>query len=176
LVFSVFHPIFRLKTHITYRPILIPFVVVVGVHRPHYYQLIEECVSQIVLHRNGLDPDFRGHFKMNVEPLLDGLVNKDLLVKMQEENVALEKQVEADRESRIEGFFFGFSFLCDNRQHTVIISRVASSEANGRENGRKGRRNCSAAPPIGCHASQWWELHWVVAAATTTISGSNRRG
>jgi diaphanous 2 len=27
--------------------------------RPAYYKLIEECVSQIVLHKSGCDPDFR---------------------------------------------------------------------------------------------------------------------
>ena len=27
--------------------------------RPAYYKLIEECVSQIVLHKSGYDPDFR---------------------------------------------------------------------------------------------------------------------
>ena len=26
--------------------------------RPAYYKLIEECVSQIVLHKSGIDPDF----------------------------------------------------------------------------------------------------------------------
>ena len=28
------------------------------VFRPAYYKLIEECVSQIVLHKSGIDPDF----------------------------------------------------------------------------------------------------------------------
>ena len=27
--------------------------------RPAYYKLVEECVSQIVLHKSGCDPDFR---------------------------------------------------------------------------------------------------------------------
>lgn len=40
--------------------------------RPQYYKLIEECVTQIVLHKNGLDPDFRHtkRFDIDVEPLL----------------------------------------------------------------------------------------------------------
>lgn len=40
--------------------------------RPQYYKLIEECVTQIVLHRNGADPDFRHtkRFEIDVEPLL----------------------------------------------------------------------------------------------------------
>jgi len=40
--------------------------------RPQYYKLIEECVTQIVLHRSGVDPDFRytKRFSIDVEPLL----------------------------------------------------------------------------------------------------------
>jgi len=40
--------------------------------RPLYYQLIEECVTQIVLHKNGVDPDFRRtkRFDIDVEPLI----------------------------------------------------------------------------------------------------------
>lgn len=40
--------------------------------RPQYYKLIEECVTQIVLHKSGVDPDFRctKRFSIDVEPLL----------------------------------------------------------------------------------------------------------
>jgi len=40
--------------------------------RPLYYQLIEECVTQVVLHKNGVDPDFRRtkRFDVDVEPLI----------------------------------------------------------------------------------------------------------
>lgn len=46
--------------------------------RPAYYKLIEECVSQIVLHKSGLDPDFRltKRFEIDVEPLIDQLVDR----------------------------------------------------------------------------------------------------
>ena len=42
-----------------------------------YYQLIEECVSQIVLHKDGCDPDFRPNqkFHLNVEPLLEQMIS-----------------------------------------------------------------------------------------------------
>ncbi|XP_050696358.1 protein diaphanous-like isoform X3 [Eriocheir sinensis] len=41
--------------------------------RSAYYKLIEECISQIVLHRNGCDPDFRAtkRFEIKVDQLLD---------------------------------------------------------------------------------------------------------
>ncbi|XP_059150637.1 protein diaphanous homolog 2-like isoform X2 [Physella acuta] len=43
--------------------------------RPQYYKLIEECITQIVLHRSGCDPDFRltQRFEIDVEPLLNTL-------------------------------------------------------------------------------------------------------
>ncbi|KAJ8885103.1 hypothetical protein PR048_011299 [Dryococelus australis] len=43
---------------------------------PAYFKLIEECVSQIVLHRGGCDPDFRANrrFQIDVQPLIDSLV------------------------------------------------------------------------------------------------------
>ncbi|KAK9508062.1 hypothetical protein O3M35_007806 [Rhynocoris fuscipes] len=45
--------------------------------RPAYYKLIEECVAQIVLHKGGCDPDFRGrNFQLDVHNLIDNLVEK----------------------------------------------------------------------------------------------------
>ena len=39
--------------------------------RPQYYKLIEECISQIVLHRGGIDPDFAlKRIEIDVEPLI----------------------------------------------------------------------------------------------------------
>ncbi|XP_039752772.1 protein diaphanous isoform X2 [Pararge aegeria] len=46
--------------------------------RPAYYKLVEECITQIVLHKNGYDPDFRltQRFNIDVQPLIDGLIEK----------------------------------------------------------------------------------------------------
>ncbi|XP_041971142.1 protein diaphanous isoform X2 [Aricia agestis] len=46
--------------------------------RPAFYKLVEECVTQIVLHKNGYDPDFRltQRFNIDVQPLIDGLIEK----------------------------------------------------------------------------------------------------
>lgn len=46
--------------------------VVVDCFRPQYYKLIEECITQIVLHRSGVDPDFRHtkRFEIEIDPLL----------------------------------------------------------------------------------------------------------
>ncbi|KAF8782803.1 protein diaphanous-like isoform X1 [Argiope bruennichi] len=63
--------------------------------RSAYYRLIEECVSQIVLHKNGCDPDFRHtkRFKIDVEPLIETIIDKS---KQEEERVSdeLSKKLE----------------------------------------------------------------------------------
>lgn len=47
------------------------------IYRPAYFQLIEECVSQIVLHKAGCDPNFSSRdFHIDTSVLLDDLVEK----------------------------------------------------------------------------------------------------
>uniref|UniRef100_A0A8C3NG87 Uncharacterized protein n=1 Tax=Geospiza parvula TaxID=87175 RepID=A0A8C3NG87_GEOPR len=68
--------------------------------RPQYFKLIEECVSQIVLHRSGTDPDFtyRKRLDINFSHLLDFVVHQEtqaLLQKKEERIIELEKQLQA---------------------------------------------------------------------------------
>lgn len=42
--------------------------------RPAYYRLIEECISQIVLHKSGIDPDFSYTKRFNID--VDYVTNK----------------------------------------------------------------------------------------------------
>ncbi|KAG8144547.1 hypothetical protein E2320_013038, partial [Naja naja] len=46
--------------------------------KPQYYKIIEECISQIVLHCSGMDPDFkcRGRLDVDFTHLVDSCVNK----------------------------------------------------------------------------------------------------
>uniref|UniRef100_A0A672V9I7 Diaphanous related formin 2 n=1 Tax=Strigops habroptila TaxID=2489341 RepID=A0A672V9I7_STRHB len=46
--------------------------------RPQYYKILEECVSQIVLHSSGMDPDFKCRGRMDVDftHLIDACVDK----------------------------------------------------------------------------------------------------
>ena len=44
--------------------------------RPQYFKLIEECISQIVLHKSGVDPDF-GARKLQID--VDDLIGWYLL-------------------------------------------------------------------------------------------------
>lgn len=73
--------------------------------RPQYFKLIEECITQIVLHRTGYDPDFRltKRFEIDVEPLLNSLSEKakveDNEVSIIEMNSKLETALTAKQES-----------------------------------------------------------------------------
>lgn len=50
--------------------------------RPAYFKLIEEIVSQVVLHKSGLDPDFKkNHIDIDLQPVLDELKGKEISVK-----------------------------------------------------------------------------------------------
>ncbi|XP_078067809.1 protein diaphanous homolog 2 isoform X5 [Mustelus asterias] len=66
--------------------------------RPQYYKIIEECISQIVLHRNGVDPDFEYRKRLDVDfsHLIDQCVDK---AKVEEsEKMALEYSKKFDEE------------------------------------------------------------------------------
>ncbi|XP_064086830.1 protein diaphanous-like isoform X1 [Macrobrachium nipponense] len=61
--------------------------------RAAYFKLIEECVSQIVLHKNGCDPDFRAtkRFEIKVDQLLDQFKEE---TRYKSEKVATEYQLQ----------------------------------------------------------------------------------
>lgn len=47
------------------------------IYRPAYFKLIEECVSQIVLHKSGCDPNFESRdFHIDTSTLLEDMVEK----------------------------------------------------------------------------------------------------
>ena len=48
------------------------------IYRPAYYKLIEECVSQVVLHKSGVDPNFKARdFHIDTTVLVDDLVERN---------------------------------------------------------------------------------------------------
>jgi hypothetical protein len=69
------------------------------INRPKIYRLIEEVVSQIVLRRDGGDPDFRGHFDLDVERCLQG---DDSGPAKHQAVAAVERQLETERKNRVE--------------------------------------------------------------------------
>ncbi|XP_053574582.1 protein diaphanous homolog 1 [Bombina bombina] len=71
--------------------------------RPQYYKLIDEVVSQIILHRNGADPDFKcKHIKIEIESLIDHLVDKNKVEKSEAKARDLEKKLDSELTARHE--------------------------------------------------------------------------
>uniref|UniRef100_A0A8C5TGE5 Diaphanous related formin 3 n=1 Tax=Malurus cyaneus samueli TaxID=2593467 RepID=A0A8C5TGE5_9PASS len=66
--------------------------------RPQYFKLIEECVSQIVLHRSGTDPDFTYRKRLDIDfsHLLDVCVDKARLEECEERASELSRKFEKD--------------------------------------------------------------------------------
>ncbi|XP_068277947.1 protein diaphanous homolog 3 [Nyctibius grandis] len=66
--------------------------------RPQYFKLIEECVSQIVLHRSGTDPDFtyRKRLDINFSHLVDICVDKARLEECEERASELSRKFEKE--------------------------------------------------------------------------------
>ncbi|KAF4081158.1 hypothetical protein AMELA_G00158180 [Ameiurus melas] len=71
--------------------------------RPQYYKLIDECVAQIVLHRNGCDPDFKcRNLQLDVEVLIDNMVDKRKVEISEAKAAELEKKLDAELTTRHE--------------------------------------------------------------------------
>ncbi|OWK12442.1 hypothetical protein Celaphus_00003690 [Cervus elaphus hippelaphus] len=71
--------------------------------RPQYYKLIEECISQIVLHKNGADPDFKcRHLQIDIEGLIDQMIDKTKVEKSEAKATELEKKLDSELTARHE--------------------------------------------------------------------------
>ncbi|XP_064181294.1 protein diaphanous homolog 1-like [Anguilla rostrata] len=71
--------------------------------RPQYYKLIDECVGQIVLHRNGTDPDFKcKHVKLDIEGLIDNMVDQTKVETSEAKAAELEKKLDVELTARHE--------------------------------------------------------------------------
>ncbi|XP_035315214.1 protein diaphanous homolog 2 isoform X3 [Cricetulus griseus] len=65
--------------------------------RPQYYKIIEECVSQIVLHCSGMDPDFKYRQRLDIDltHLIDACVNKAKVEESEQKAMEFSKKVNA---------------------------------------------------------------------------------
>ncbi|XP_077433933.1 protein diaphanous homolog 1 isoform X2 [Vanacampus margaritifer] len=71
--------------------------------RPQYYKLIDECIAQIVLHRNGADPDFKcRNIRLNIENLIDNMVDQTKVETSEAKAIELEKKLDAELTARHE--------------------------------------------------------------------------
>ncbi|KAM5180967.1 protein diaphanous homolog 3 [Mantella aurantiaca] len=66
--------------------------------RPQYFKIIEECVSQIVLHRSGIDPDFSYRKRLDVDfsDLLDVCIDRAKTEEFEERFFEMEKKYEEE--------------------------------------------------------------------------------
>uniref|UniRef100_A0A3Q0R4V1 Diaphanous related formin 1 n=1 Tax=Amphilophus citrinellus TaxID=61819 RepID=A0A3Q0R4V1_AMPCI len=71
--------------------------------RPQYYKLIDECIAQIVLRRNGADPDFKcRNLSFNIEGLIDNMVDKTKVETSEAKAAELGKKLDAELTARHE--------------------------------------------------------------------------
>ncbi|KAM4732826.1 protein diaphanous homolog 2 isoform 3-T4 [Anableps anableps] len=72
--------------------------------RPQYYKVIEECVSQVVLHRSGTDPDFGYSKRLDVDftQLIDQCVDKAKVEESEQKAVEYSKKFDEEFSARQE--------------------------------------------------------------------------
>ncbi|XP_070769348.1 protein diaphanous homolog 1-like [Enoplosus armatus] len=71
--------------------------------RPQYYKLMDECIAQIVLHRNGADPDFKcRNLSLNIEGLIDNMVDQTKVETSEAKANEMEKKLDAELTARHE--------------------------------------------------------------------------
>ncbi|CAN9514985.1 unnamed protein product [Ophioblennius macclurei] len=71
--------------------------------RPQYYKLIDECIAQIVLHKNGADPDFKcRNLSLNIESLIDNMVDQTKVETSEAKATELEKKLDSELTARHE--------------------------------------------------------------------------
>uniref|UniRef100_A0A671MZD9 Protein diaphanous homolog 2-like n=1 Tax=Sinocyclocheilus anshuiensis TaxID=1608454 RepID=A0A671MZD9_9TELE len=72
--------------------------------RPQYYKVIEECLSQIVLHRSGMDPDFAYRERLDVDfsHLIDQCVDKAKVEESEQRAAEFSKKFDEEFSARQE--------------------------------------------------------------------------
>ncbi|KAM8753348.1 protein diaphanous homolog 2 [Rhynchonycteris naso] len=72
--------------------------------RPQYYKIIEECVSQIVLHCSGMDPDFKYRQRVDIDltHLIDSCVNKAKVEESEQKAMEFSKKFDEEFTARQE--------------------------------------------------------------------------
>ncbi|XP_054326825.1 protein diaphanous homolog 2 isoform X4 [Pongo pygmaeus] len=72
--------------------------------RPQYYKIIEECVSQIVLHCSGMDPDFKYRQRLDIDftHLIDACVNKAKVEESEQKAAEFSKKFDEEFTARQE--------------------------------------------------------------------------
>ncbi|XP_027029138.1 protein diaphanous homolog 1 isoform X2 [Tachysurus fulvidraco] len=108
--------------------------------RPQYYRLMDECIGQIVLHRNGCDPDFKcRNLQLDIEALIDNMVDKTKVEISEAKATELEKKLDAELTARHE-LQVEFKKMEGNYEQKVQ-ELSAEKEAIGKEKVGKEKEN-----------------------------------
>lgn len=108
--------------------------------RPHYYKLIDECTAQIVLHKNGCDPDFKCRkFDLEVGHLIDNMVDQTKVEISEAKATELEKKLDTELTARQELQVELKKLEADYEQKLLDLS--AEKETLGKEKGEQEKEN-----------------------------------
>ncbi|XP_057205099.1 protein diaphanous homolog 1 [Triplophysa rosa] len=108
--------------------------------RPQYYKLIDECTAQIVLHRNGCDPDFKCRkFDLDVGYLIDNMVDQTKVEISESKATELEKKLDAELMARHELQVELKKMEADYEQKVLELS--AEKDTLGKEKSDKEKEN-----------------------------------
>lgn len=108
--------------------------------RPQYYKLIDECTAQIVLHKNGCDPDFKCRkFELEVGHLIDNMVDQTKVEISEAKATELEKKLDAELTARQELQVELKKLEADYEQKLLDLS--AEKETLGKEKGEQEKEN-----------------------------------
>uniref|UniRef100_A0A671MZC0 Protein diaphanous homolog 2-like n=1 Tax=Sinocyclocheilus anshuiensis TaxID=1608454 RepID=A0A671MZC0_9TELE len=83
--------------------------------RPQYYKVIEECLSQIVLHRSGMDPDFAYRERLDVDfsHLIDQCVDKAKVEESEQRAAEFSKKFDEEFSSQaLPPMYACFVYVC----------------------------------------------------------------
>ncbi|XP_060759615.1 protein diaphanous homolog 1 [Neoarius graeffei] len=137
--------------------------------RPQYYKLMDECIAQIVLHRNGCDPDFKcRNLQLDIEALIDNMVDKTKVEISEAKATELEKKLDAELTARHELQVEFKKMESDYEQKVQDLS--AEKEALGNEKVDKEKENQGLHGEIGQLKEQIEKLSKDLEEAKTQIS------
>uniref|UniRef100_A0A3P8R0L5 Diaphanous-related formin 3 n=1 Tax=Astatotilapia calliptera TaxID=8154 RepID=A0A3P8R0L5_ASTCA len=95
--------------------------------RPQYFKIIEECVSQIVLHRSGTDPDFSYRKRLDVDfsHLLEVCVDKSRIDEYEQQASELAQKASNDKRKQ-KYSMLTFKLMCSNAGQASSSSTIPS--------------------------------------------------
>ncbi|XP_051514390.1 protein diaphanous homolog 1-like isoform X2 [Myxocyprinus asiaticus] len=108
--------------------------------RPQYYKLIDECTAQIVLHRNGCDPDFKcRNLQLDIGFMIDNMVDQTKVEISEAKATELEKKLDTELTARHELQVELKKLEADYEQKVLDLS--AEKDVLGKEKSEREKEN-----------------------------------